>query len=235
MANVECPKFVQSGTARVTRLDECGNPDFGNCGFAVSDGWVTIETTVNQEDPDEFKQKNAAGIFLVNQRSRPLLNWIDLNMTFQEVDFEMFEIMTGIDLITDGDSPPLVTGFILTEENFATGNFALEMWLQTSEQPCPPGGTQQQRYGYVLLPWVVEGAILTEALTVTNDLITFSVTARTRKGTPWGVGPYDVRIDPVTTLASPLLSPIPTDTHLLLEDTELAPPEPMCGCQFLSS
>jgi hypothetical protein len=69
---------------------------------------------------------------------------------------------------------------------------------------------------------------------ITNDLITFTVVGRTRKGTPWGVGPYDVVRDSVGD-PSPLFTAIPTDTHHLPIWTQLAPPAAECGCQALSS
>lgn len=234
MANVNCPSYVQGHTARATRLDICGNPDFGPCAYAVSDGWITIEIASNVEDPDEFKQKNALGVFLVNQRSRPLLNWLDVTMTFQKVDFELFEIVTGQELILNDASPAEAIGLGWTESNFATANFSLELWMGNSEEPCPPGGTPEPYFGYNLLPWVVEGA-LGESITVTNDLITFTITGRTRTGTPWGTGPYDVLLDNTGT-ASPLFSPVPDDAHLWGPiQTQLAPPPGACGCQELLS
>lgn len=232
MANVNCPNYVQGYTARVTRLDVCGNPDFGDCGYATSDGYVQITATTNIEDPDEFKQKNANGRFLVNQRSRPLLNWIDLSMQFQRVDFELFEMITGADLVADDSSPGVNIGINVTEANFATANFALEVWMGNSEEECDPSGLPY--FGYTLFPWVVEGSFGAEDVVFTNDLITFTINGRTRGGTPWGVGPWDVVLDSTGT-PSPLFDPIPADSHWLSLQTQVAPPDDMCGCQPLMS
>ena len=90
MANLLCAKPLQGETLRATRLDECGNPEFGECAFAVSDGFVQAVLTPNSEEGERFLQRNAAGRAIVNQRSKPILNWYDVSIQFQEVDPELF-------------------------------------------------------------------------------------------------------------------------------------------------
>jgi len=229
MANLACFKPLQGETMRVTRLDVCGNPEFGECAYGVSDGFVSVTMTPNAEEGERFLQRNAAGRAIVNQRGAPILNWYDVSMVFQEVDPELFTILTGLDPYEDDQGR--VIGFPVTESAYATANFALEMWIGNAEEECVEGALPF--YGYNLLPWVVEGA-LAEDITIANQLITFTINARTRKGTPWGTGPYDVVLD-LNGDPTPLFTPIPTDTHHLPIWTQLAPPEPECGCQSLSS
>lgn len=228
--NLGCFKPLQGETLRVTRLDECGNPEFGECAFGVSDGFVQAVLTPNTEEGERFLQRNARGNAMVNQRSKPLLNWYDVSIQFQEVDPELFTILTGLQPYEDDEGR--VIGFPVTESDYATANFALELWMGNSEEECLPGEPLPY-FGYNLLPWVVEGA-LGENITIANQLITFTIVARTRKGTPWGTGPYDVALD-TNGDPTPLFSAIPTDTHHLPIWTQLAPPEPECGCQSLSS
>lgn len=229
MTNLVCAKPLQGSTLRVTRLDECGNPEFGACAFAVSEGFVQATITPNTEEGERFLQRTANGSAIVNQRGRPILNWYDVSIQFQEVDPELFTLITGLDPYADDQDRTI--GFVVTESRYATANFALELWMGNAEEACLPG--QLPFFGYNLLPWVTEGA-LTEDITVQNDLITFTVAGRTRKGTPWGVGPYDVVLDQAAA-PSPLYTEIPTDTHHLPIWTQLAPPEAECGCQSLSS
>lgn len=231
MTNAACFKPLQGTTMRVTLLDSCGHPEFGDCAFAVSDGFVQATLTPNTEDGERFLQRNAAGRAIVNQRSLPLLNWYDVNIQFQEVDPELFSIITGLDTYLNDQNQAI--GVVVTESQYATANFALELWMGNAEEECPPTGEPLPWYGYNLLPWVVEGA-LTDDITITNDLITFTVTGRTRKGTPWGEGPYDVVLDQAGD-PSPLFTDIPSDTHHLPIWSQLAPPQPECGCQSLSS
>ena len=229
MTNLLCAKPLQGSTLRVTRLDSCGNPEFGECAFAVSDGYVSATITPNTEDGERFLQRTANGNAIVNQRSKPILNWYDVSIEFQEIDPELFTLITGLDAYEDDQGN--VIGFPVTEANFATANFALELWMGNAEEACAPGSLPY--YGYNLLPWVVEGA-LSGDIVVTNALITFTVTGRTRKGTPWGDGPYDVVLD-TNGDGSPLFTAIDTDTHHLPIWTQLAPPAASCGCQSLSS
>ena len=229
MTNLLCAKPLQGSTLRVTRLDVCGNPEFGECAFAVSDGFVSVTMTPNSEEGERFLQRTANGSAIVNQRGRPILNWYDVQIVFQEVDPELFTLITGLEPYMDDQDR--VIGFPVTESNYATANFGLEAWMGNAEEACLPG--ELPFYGYNLLPWVTEGA-LAEDITIANDLITFQVNGRTRKGTPWGVGPYDVVLDQAGD-PSPLFTAIPTDTQHLPIWTQLAPPEAECGCQSLSS
>lgn len=229
MTNLLCAKPLQGSTLRVTRLDVCGNPEFGDCAFGVSDGYVSATITPNTEEGERFLQRTASGRAIVNQRGAPILNWYDVSIQFQEVDMELFTLLTGLQPYMDDQDR--VIGFPVTESDFATANFALELWMGNSEEACLPGSLPF--YGYNLLPWVIEGA-LSEDITITNDLITFTVVGRTRKGTPWDVGPYDVVVDQAGD-PSPLFTAIPDDTHHLPIWTQLPPPEAECGCQSLSS
>lgn len=230
MTNLLCAKPLQGDTLRVTRLDECGNPEYGDCAFATSDGYVSVTLTPNVEEGERFFQRTANGNTIINQRSKPTLNWYDVTAVFAEVDPELFTIMTNLDPYLDDQDN--VIGFPVTESKFATANFALELWMGNAEEECLPGDAYPF-YGYNLLPWVVEGALM-EDLEITNGMINFTIVGRTRKGTPWGVGPYDVVRD-AASVPSPLFTAIPSDTHHLPIWTQLAPPEAVCGCQSLSS
>lgn len=230
MTNLVCARPVQGETMRVTLLDECGNPEYGECAYATSEGFVEIVLTPEVAEGEDFMQRGANGNLLVNQRSAPSLRWYTVSMQFAEVDPELFTIITGLEPYLDDQGNTI--GFPVTVSDFATANFALEVWMGTSEQACVPGDPYPF-YGYNLLPWVVEGALM-EDITIANAAITFTVTGRTRTGTPWGTGPYDVvRLGDGT--PSPLFTAIPDDTHHLPIWTQLAPPEASCGCQSLSS
>lgn len=235
MANAGCFKPLQGATFRVTKLDECGIPDYGDCGFAVSDGQTQIEITPNIEDGDRFLQKNAAGRALVNQQSDPLLNWFDYTITMAEVDPELFNIVTGARVLKDYTTPSALSiGNAYSTSNWATGRFALEVWMGTSEEACPtPPAVQAPWYGYLLMPFSVQG-MLSDSITVANDLITFTLAGRTRSGTAWGVGPYDVMLN-ASGLPAPLVAPLLDDDHFIDIWTQLPPPLPECGCQTLSS
>lgn len=230
MANVFCPNFRGDATLRATRLDACGEPLFEECAFAVSDGWIEATIEPDETDGDAFLAKNAGGRALVNEKSDPLLNWYNVAITFQTQDWELWNILTNQPIYEDCNG--LAAGMMIRQDIYGTGNVALEFWSNVTEQECLPGESLPF-YGYHLLPWVKNGR-QAEVVTLTNDLITISFAGRTRRGTPWGVGPYDVVLDSADQ-PSPLCEPIPSDTHYMPITTQLAPPTPMCGCQTLTS
>jgi hypothetical protein len=188
--------------------------------------------TPNTTDGQPFQQLNAAGQPLVNQQAKTILNWFDYEIIMAVKDPELFYLMTGADIFLDYAG--LSAGNVITEDNYATGQFALEVWLGTSQQACPPPpAVQAPFYGYILLPFTQDGK-LSDAITIANDLITYTFSGRTVKGSGWGVGPYDVMLN-ASGVPAPLPSAISSATHYLDLITQLPPPEPDCGCLTLLS
>lgn len=229
MTNLACIKPLQAATFRWTHLDVCGIPVYDACSYAVTDGYTQIEITPNTTDGQQFQSINPAGVAIVNQQAKTILNWFDYTITMSVRDPELFYLMTGADRFLDYGG--LVAGNVITEDNYATGRGALEVWLGNAEEECGPGNAPY--YGYVLLPFTNDGK-LTETITITNDLITYQFAGRTRKGNNWGVGPYDVMLNSMGAPA-PLTTPLATNAHYLDIITQLPPPEPDCGCLELLS
>ncbi len=212
---------------RVTRLDgDCCSPVEGDCSTVVSEGFVSVTMTDNIEPPDEFKVKNAGGNYCYPPiRTRPLLNWIETEIQFCNVDPELFELITGSPLVLNADGDAI--GFGSDNDTYATGRFALEVWTNLGgADACTDGAT----YGYLLLPCMKEGTF--GDLTIENGPINFTVNAVTNGFNDWGVGPYDVMLDG-DGLPSPLLAALPTQRQRQWMLTQLAPPEASCGCQPL--
>lgn len=228
MTNKTCYTPLQSSVFRWTELDECGAPIYDACSYAVSDGFSQIEITANETEGQTFQLANANGRYLVNQKAKTALNWFDFTITMGVKDPELFFLMTGASLFLDYEN--LAIGNQITEENYATGRGALEIWLGTADAACLPGG---QFYGYVLLPFIEDGR-LTESYTLANDTITYTLAGRTRKGNQWGTGPYDVMLD-ASGNPAPLTNAILPNAHYLETVTQLPPPEPDCGCLELNS
>lgn len=222
-----CHNPIQGRTMRVTRLDgNCCSPVEGDCSTVVSESFISVSMTDNIEPPDEFKTKNAQGVYCYPPvRTQPLLNWIETEIQFCEVDPEMFELITGSPIITDANGDAV--GFATDNDTYATGRFALEVWTNLAGAQACVGGEQ---FGYLLLPCMKEGTF--GDLTIENGTITFTVNAVTSGFNDWGVGPYDVVLDG-DGLPSPLLSAIPTNRQRQWMLTSLAPPVASCGCQPL--
>ena len=217
--------------SRVTQLNACGQPVTG-CSTVTSGGIISIEMTKEYEDRQEFFVKNGDGVFCVRATNPPILKWINLTLTFCNVDPEMANIIAGEPLVLDDAVSPKATGYSTQEGAAATVNFAFEGWtrLQGLSIPCTGGA----EYGYAIFPWVVEGTI--SDMTFQNDVTNFVVTARTTSNSLWGTGPYmvDYSDNPAgSTTQIPLLTPILSTQHHRMFITRMPPPTPSCGCVSL--
>jgi hypothetical protein len=218
---------------RVTQLDSCGTPVTG-CSTAVSDGIISIEMTKEYEDREEFFVKNGDGTFCVKETNPPILKWINLVVTFCDVDPELVNIMSAEPLVYDDSETPRATGYSTEEGSAANSFFALEGWTRLAGLSTACSGGAE--YGYVIFPFVVEGTI--GDLTFENGAANFVLNARTSAGSGWGTGPYFVDLsDAAATLDDPiaLLTPIGANQHHRMFITRLEPPDAACGCTTLSS
>lgn len=219
---------------RVTKLDSCGLPVTG-CSTVVSDGIISVEMTKEYEDREEFFVKNGDGQFCVRETNPPILKWINLTLTFCEVDPEMVNIVSGNSMVADDASSPSNIGYNEEEGAAALVNFGFEGWVRLANNggvPCT-GGVE---YGYTLWPWIVEGTI--GDVTYENGAANFTLSARTHGNSPWGTGPYfvDYSDNPAgSTTNIALLTPILSTQHMRQFITRKPPPTASCGCTTLSS
>lgn len=220
---------------RATKVDvNCGVPVTG-CSTVVTDGIISIEMTKEYEDREEFFVKNGDGTFCVRETNPPILKWINLVLTFCNVDPELVNIMTSEPLVLDDAPSPRATGYSTQEGSAALASFALEGWTRLANVTNGPACTGGVEYGYTLFPWIVEGTV--GDLTYENGAANFVVNARTRGGSNWGLGPYMVDLSDATATLDqqiPLLTPITSIQHSRMFLTRLAPPASACGCQVLA-
>lgn len=223
-------KPIRGEVMRITKLDACGTPVTGPKSRLVTDGFISVEGTVEVEDGQEYKQKGANDKFIFNSRGRPLIKWLNLTISFGRVIPDAYNLTTGSPLEMNDAAVPEAVGFRVRENVFA--DFALEVWTSLEGQPC----VGQQSYGYMLLPWVTDA--IPGDYNIQNDTITFPLkSARTHRDSQWGVGPYNV-INKLTgaTGPSPLLVPVQTGNfsdHQIFELTTLAPPAVTAGAVSL--
>jgi len=227
----ECRTLIQGTRLRATLVDDCGAPLGGPCSQIVTDGFVSVAMTDNVESPDEFKKKNAGGAFCLNQRSEPELNWIEVAIVLCEVMPELIHFLSGARLVYDDAVVPNAVGFGTDSDVYASASVAVELWTNLGRrrgQAACTGGTT--RYGYLLLPWLIEGTMADT--TIENGPAEWTINTITADGNDWGVGPYDVLLDR-NGAASPLLEAIPSTRHRHMQFTDLAPPDALCACQEL--
>lgn len=225
----KCASYVRGRVLRATRLDACGRVVYGPDSVVTSAGFVSVAYTANIDDGEEINVPNANGDRCVYVPAKPSFLGYTVEITFCNVDPDLFAMLTGQRVVTDafGD----VVGFTMdTAVSSDDSAFALEVWAGSpTTTGCVEGATGS--FGYVLLPFLQGGVV--GDFTIENAEVTFTVSnASTKDGNAWGVGPYDVVLG-VGNLPAPLADPLTTTDHLLFIQTGLEPPEALCGARPL--
>lgn len=227
MAQSRCFTPVRGNAMRVTALDGCGQPVYGEDSVGVSDGFVTISFTANTDEGEEINVTNAAGRTCVREVPCPQFLGYTVEIEFCQVDPAVLAILTGQDVELDAQG--LAAGFRMNSGNSGCDRaFGLEIWTGTPGERCNPDApVGSASGGYLLLPFM-QGGIFGD-FTIENAAISFTVTgAATKTGGLWGVGPYNVILNAEGT-PTPLAVPIAEDDHLLVRFTEVAAPDVFCG------
>jgi hypothetical protein len=230
----KCLSLVKGRRIRVTKLDGCGRPIFGECSQAVSKGFISVAFTANTLDTDEINVTNAAGERCVYEPAETSLTGYTLEIQFCEVDPELFALVTGQPVTYDasGDNG---NGFDSDAQTSLTaGGVALELWAGAANTDACATEGSQGAFGYLLVPFL-KGGIVGD-FTVENGAVTFTLTgASTRDGNAWGVGPStDIMLDDsVTPVPGPMTSPVSATTALRTMIVDVAPPTALCGCRPL--
>jgi hypothetical protein len=227
----QCFSLVRGRAMRVTKLDGCGQVLLGASSQVVSDGFISVALTANNEEGETISVTNAAGKICVMDEPAPEFTGYTIEVQFCGVDPELFSLMTGQPVVMDAAGNDAVGLRINSGINVNESGFALELWSNVPVAVCDESGGAS--YGYFLVPFVKGGTL--GDLTVENGAVNFTLTgARSKDGSGWGVGPYDVVRDD-TSAESPLLEPIDTKDHLHLQLTTVGPPEASCGAVELGT
>lgn len=225
----KCLSLVKGRRIRVTALDSCGRPIYGDCSQVTSKGFISVAFTANTTDSDEISVTNAAGEVCVFEAAVTSLTGYSIEISFCEVDPELFALVTGQPVVTAADGSTVIGFDVDTKIGLENSNFALELWAGSpAGDACSTEGAQGS-FGYLLLPFL-KGGILGD-FTVENGAVTFTLTgANTAEGNSWGVGPYDVMLD-ASSAPGPMTSPVSTSVALRTMIVDVAPPEAVCGCR----
>lgn len=231
----KCLSPVKGRRIRVTRLDSCGRPVYGEDSQAVSKGFVTVSFTANTTESDEINVTNAAGEVCIYEASVQQLVGYGIEIQFCGVDPDMLSIVTGQPVVLGWDGDTVIGFDVDTKIELSAVNWGFELWMGApTGNACATEGAQGS-FGYLLLPFL-SGGILGD-FTVENAAVTFTVTgASTKDGNGWGVGPYnDIMLgnQTPTPLPGPMPTPVSSSTALRLIEVDLLPPEPVCGSRPL--
>lgn len=224
--------LIRGRRMRVTSLNGCGVPNYGEEASAVTDGFISVAFTAQTTEAEPIEITNANGDICARDPGQSKFNGYQLELTFCGVLPCVFEMLTG--------QPPVqningeTVGFRMNSSiDQASSAFALEVWAGVPGVACDPTNpTAQGSYGYVLVPFVSQGVI--GDFTIENGAVNFVVSgASTKDGNAWGVGPYDV-VEDATGAPGTLPPPgLDGDDHLYVVWTPIAPPDVTDGCVVL--
>ena len=222
--------FLRGRALRVTKLDRAGRPVLGDESVVVSKGYVTISYTANTEEGEAITVTNAAGETCVSETAVPSFNGYTMEVTFCDVDFALFSMLTGQEVIDDGNGTAV--GYKMESGvDVSAEPFALEVWLG-AQTDMAPSTASEGFFGYVLTPFLNGGTV--GDFTVENAAITFTVNnLSTKTGSAWGAGPHLVQLNAAGTTKTTLLNPVSAKEHLRQQIVEVAPPEPYVGARPL--
>lgn len=215
---------------RHTLLDSCGSVVESDCSTIATSGIITVEQAGTYEDREEFFVKNGDGVFCVQETNAPILKWIQLTLTYCNVDPELVNFLTGQTVVLSDADEPVAIGNVWRTNDAATVNFAFEAWNRVANQE----DCDVPLYVYGLWPWMVEGTM--GDVTYSNGAANFQVIARTKVGSNWGTGPYSVyQSEATATLGNPGPLPLAVTSadHRMSFTTFEPPPVGGCGCTAL--
>lgn len=219
---------------RLTKLNRCGTRIDDGCSVFVDSCVVSIEETGEYKDREEWFFENGDGNFCSAITTPPLLKWLNLTLTFNDVNPGVIPFLTGDTVILNDATSPQKVGYGRDYGAASLSNFALEGWTRIASScdvpdACPDDGSDL--FGYTLYAWVKEGTM--GDVTYENGLANFVVEAIAVRNSPWGVGPYNVVASAATAtlgLPMPLLTAYSTVRFKEVILTTLPPPFFQCDC-----
>lgn len=219
---------VRGRSMRATRLDNCGRVVIGEYNQAISEGIVTVAFTANTVDTEEINVPNFAGKRCVFEPTITELAGYSIDITFCNVDFEMFEIITKQTLVFDANGS--VVGLeVDTKTKTVEEGFALETWTGSQGADVCEDPDAEGEFGYLLLPRLTGGIV--GDFSVENGAVNFVISgANTREGNQWGNGPYAVEMDELGD-AGPLFQAVSRTAALRMQVVTVAPPTDSIGAR----
>lgn len=225
-----CFTPIRGRRMRATRVDTLGRPVPGPGSTIVTSGFVSVAMSAQVEAGNETTVRNAGGEICVAEKGADQLKWLDVSMVFCQVDPDLVAMInpTWTKLL---DYQGQTIGWEESRQYSVDTGISLEVWSDvsgyTSTDPMADGA-----WVYYLLPYVVGGTL--GDFTVEDAAISFTLTGRTKAGSQWGKGPYDVMRNAPDGQPGPLITPFNPDAPRRVFLTTVKPPAALCGAQPLS-
>jgi hypothetical protein len=186
---------VRGSVIRVTRLDSCGNPVTGASSVVVSKRVSTVTVDEVTEDGTDVRERNFADELCIVDDAKTAIIGYTVDVALCGVDPELISFMTGQPTVTNAAGD--IVGFDVNSDIDLDGfGFAIEVWSRISGVACGSAGSRP--WGYTVFPFLKGGRL--GGFSFENGAVQFTVSgAQTRDGNGWGVGPFNVDRNNVTT------------------------------------
>lgn len=217
-------RSIKGRRMRLTALDECGVPDYGNaCGTIVTSGFISITWSDEVETGDEYTQKNAWGDFCIAEKDADRVKWVNVTMSFCEVDPEILIMLGGAvpNTATDGT---LIGAFFTRDPNPLS--YALEIWTKKAGTDACASGGGPAEWGY-FAGYNIRNGMLDGDLTIESAPLALGMKGELYGASAgWGIGPYTD--NPLENVIG-----VPEDALRYVGITTVQPPDETDGCVAL--
>lgn len=129
----KCFASIKGLAMRWSRLDSCGEFVGPPCNAVVSKGFVSLNVSAQIEEGEEYKVKYADGTWAINERDNPLYDHFALEMSFAQVDPDLFEMAAGAQVLTDWNGDNVGVAFDDDPRDQVAG---LEIWTKIPARPA---------------------------------------------------------------------------------------------------
>lgn len=225
---------------RFTLLDNCGRPIYGPNSVFVTNAITDITISANVTEPEAWSMTRADGTICASATPDAALESIAWDIGLCRIDPEL--VAEGNDTYTAVyDYMANIVGFDRHYGSVGDSGraVAVEMWTQIYSEggTCdnPETGGEGQ-WGYVASFFVTNANLGGEEMTFGGEANPYRWTATGQSGARWGVGPYDVQMNPgEPPVPGPFITPVPVDSALRMMSIDVEPPDPYCGGMPLSN
>lgn len=179
---------------RITRVDACGRPVYGDCNAVVSRCIAQITDTPEVEEAEARVQTGFDGTACATEVGCDKINYHTLEATWSQINLDAFSFMNPAARITR-DSSGEAIGRFGTQRIDCSAGYAIEVWARAMGQSdaCAGQSEAEGQWYYRVYPWVT-GATPGDLTMGGTDEVAFVFSGRTKTGTRWGRGPYDITL-----------------------------------------
>lgn len=226
-----CPSITRGDRIRITKVDQCGRPVYGECNSIVTKGIVTIAEEPQTEDPEPLEQVAFDGIEkCFSEPGCATVTSRTITITWCAISFDAFLFMNPNHRPIYDDAEQIV-GLFESDKIDCSAGYAVEVWTQVAgaSDVCT-GEEDSGQWMYTVYPWI-SGATPGEITIGGDEVVTYTSIGNTKTGSRWGKGPYQVAI--VDGRPQGLREPFDPDgkeakAYMV---TTVAPPPIDCDCQ----